>query len=198
MKAVIETLKRSIITENPILVLILSLCPLIAMKPEIQYAFLMGVIASLVLALSNVVFYLSRNFIPDKVRLPVFIVITATIVNIVQLLIKAYIPALEMHLLIIIPILMVNAIIHSRSKTNPVNNSLRHFLDGIIIGAGFTGSFCIISLAREFLGNNSLLDLKIIPGYNPMVIFLTAPGGFFTIAFFIAVIRYYSRRKKGN
>jgi electron transport complex protein RnfE len=158
MKAVIESLKRSIITENPVLVLILGLCPLLAMKPEIQYALIMGVIASLVLAFSNVFFSLAGNFIPDKVRFPAYIVITATFINIAQLLIKVYIPTIEIHLILVIPLLVINAIIHSRSKTDPVKNSFRQFFDGIIIGLGFTVSFCVISFAWA---NSDTLDFKV-------------------------------------
>ncbi|HEX3020287.1 MAG TPA: electron transport complex subunit E [Chitinispirillaceae bacterium] len=193
-----EELKRGIITENPILVLVLGLCPSLATSTSVQNGLGMGLAVTFVLACSNVIISLIRKVIPDKVRIPCFIVVIATFVTIVQLIMKAYLPDLDKQLGIYVPLIVVNCIILGRAEAfASKNNIFKSFLDGVVMGLGFTTSLCLLSIIREILGSNKLLGLNFFPGYSPMTVFILAPGGFFTIATVMAVIRYIGNRKKG-
>jgi len=193
-----DELRRGIIHENPILVLALGLCPSLAVSTSLQNGFGMGMAATFVLACSNVIISSVRRIIPDKVRIPCFIVVIAAFVTMVQLIMKAYLPALDKQLGIFVPLIVVNCIILGRAEAYASKNSIsKSLVDGIVIGLGFTFSLCILSIIREILGSNKLLGLKFFPGYEPMTIFILAPGGFFTIAFVMAVVRYLGNRRKG-
>ena len=193
-----EEFKRGIIDENPILVLALGLCPALATSTSVQNGLGMGLAATFVLSCSNIIVSLLRRVIPAKVRIPCFIVVIATFVTIVQLAMKAYLPALDKQLGIFVPLIVVNCMILGRAEAfASKNNMFRSLLDGIVMGLGFTTSLCILSIIREILGSNKLLGLKFIPGYEPMTVFILAPGGFFTIAFVMGIIKYLGNRKKG-
>jgi Na+-translocating ferredoxin:NAD+ oxidoreductase subunit E len=193
-----EEFKRGIIDENPILVLALGLCPSLATSTSVQNGLGMGLAATFVLACSNIIVSLLRKVIPEKVRIPCFIVVIATFVTIVQLVLKAYLPALDKQLGIFVPLIVVNCIILGRAEAfASKNNMFRSLIDGIVMGLGFTVSLTILSIIREILGSNKLLGLKFFPGYEPMTVFILAPGGFFTIAFVMGVIKYLGNRKKG-
>jgi Na+-translocating ferredoxin:NAD+ oxidoreductase subunit E len=193
-----EEFKRGIIDENPILVLALGLCPSLATSTSVQNGLGMGLAATFVLACSNIIVSLLRKVIPEKVRIPCFIVVIATFVTIVQLVLKAYLPALDKQLGIFVPLIVVNCIILGRAEAfASKNNMFRSLIDGIVMGLGFTVSLAILSIIREILGSNKLLGLKFFPGYEPMTVFILAPGGFFTIAFVMGVIKYLGNRKKG-
>jgi electron transport complex protein RnfE len=193
-----EEFKRGIIDENPILVLALGLCPSLATSTSVQNGLGMGLAATFVLACSNIIVSLLRKVIPDKVRIPCFIVVIATFVTIVQLVMKAYLPALDKQLGIFVPLIVVNCVILGRAEAfASKNNMFRSLVDGIVMGLGFTVSLCILSIIREIIGSNKLLGLKFFPGYEPMTVFILAPGGFFTIAFVMGVIKYLGNRKKG-
>lgn len=193
-----EELKRGIITENPILILALGLCPSLATSTSVQNGLGMGLAVTFVLGCSNVIISLIRKAIPDKVRIPCFIVVIAAFVTMVQLLMKAYLPALDKQLGIFVPLIVVNCIILGRAEAYASkNNIFKSLIDGIVMGLGFTASLCLLSIIREVLGSNKLLGLKFFPGYDPMTVFILAPGGFFTIAFVLASIRLLSKRKKG-
>jgi electron transport complex protein RnfE len=169
-----------------------------ATSTSIQNGLGMGLAVTFVLACSNVIISMVRKVIPDKVRIPCFIVIIAAFVTMVQLLMKAYLPALDKQLGIFVPLIVVNCIILGRAEAYASkNNTFKSLLDGIVIGVGFTCSLGILSFIREILGSNKLLGLKFFPGYEPMTIFILAPGGFFTIAFVMGLIRYLDIRKKG-
>jgi len=193
-----EELKRGIIDENPILVLALGLCPSLATSTSVTNGLGMGLAATFVLACSNVFVSLLRKAIPDKVRIPCFIVVIATFVTIVQLLMKAYLPALDKQLGIFVPLIVVNCIILGRAEAYASkNNIFRSLIDGIVMGLGFTFALCILSVIREVLGSNKLFGLKFIPFYQPMTVFILAPGGFFTIAFVMGIVRHLKNRGKG-
>jgi Na+-translocating ferredoxin:NAD+ oxidoreductase subunit E len=193
-----EEFKRGIIDENPILVLALGLCPSLATSTSVQNGLGMGLAATFVLACSNIIVSLLRKVIPEKVRIPCFIVVIATFVTIVQLVLKAYLPALDKQLGIFVPLIVVNCIILGRAEAfASKNNMFRSLIDGIVMGLGFTVSLAILSIIREILGSNKLLGLKFFPGYEPMTVFILAPGGFFTIAFVMGAIKYLGNRKKG-
>jgi electron transport complex protein RnfE len=141
---------------------------------------------------------LLRKVIPAKVRIPCFIVVIATFVTILQLVLKAYFPALDEQLGIFVPLIVVNCIILGRAEAfASKNNAYRSLIDGIVMGVGYTVSLCIFSIIREILGSNKLLGLTFIPGYEPMTVFILAPGGFFTIALVMGVVKYMGNRKKG-
>ncbi|MBN1578681.1 MAG: electron transport complex subunit E [Chitinispirillaceae bacterium] len=193
-----QEIKRGIIDENPILVLALGLCPSLAVSTSVQNGFGMGMAATFVLTCSNVIISLLRKVIPDKVRIPCFIVIIAMFVTIVQLVLKAYLPALDKQLGIFVPLIVVNCIILGRAEAYASrNNVFKSLIDGLVMGVGFTFALCILSVIREILGSNKLLGFKFVPGFQPMTVFILAPGGFFTIAFVMGVVRYIGNRKRG-
>ncbi|HON10729.1 MAG TPA: electron transport complex subunit E [Chitinispirillaceae bacterium] len=190
-------LKRGLLTENPIFVLVLGLCPSMATSTSIENGIGMGLAATFVLACSNVIISLVRKVIPDKVRIPCFIVIIATFVTVVQFLMKAYLPALDKQLGIFVPLIVVNCIILGRAEAfASKSNVFQSLIDGVVIGLGFTLALFILSFIRESIGSNKLLGLKFLPGYEPMTIFILAPGGFFTIALVMGLIRHFSNRKR--
>lgn len=194
-----EELKRGIFTENPIFILVLGLCPSLATSTSLQNAIGMGMAATFVLVCSNVIISIIKKLIPDKVRIPCYIVVIATFVTIVQLLLKAYFPALDKSLGIFVPLIVVNCIILARAEAfASKNNIYRSLLDGIGIGLGFTASLAILSIIRETLGANKLLGLNFFPGFQPMTIFILAPGGFFTIALVMGIINYLRQKKEAG
>ncbi len=196
---IIKELKRGVVEENPILVLAIGLCPSLAVSTSLENGFGMGMAATFVLICSNVIISMMRKIIPNKVRIPCFIVVIATFVTIVQLIMKAYLPGLDKQLGIFVPLIVVNCIILARAEAFASKNGvLRSFVDGVAMGLGFTCALCILSVIREILGSNKLLGLTFCPGYRPMTLFILAPGGFFTIAFVMGTIRYLGCRRKGG
>ena len=192
-----EELKRGIFTENPIFILVLGLCPSLATSTSLQNAIGMGMAATFVLTCSNVIISMIKKVIPDKVRIPCYIVVIATFVTIVQLILKAYLPDLDKALGIFVPLIVVNCIILARAEAfASKNNIFRSLLDGIGIGLGFTASLAVLSIIREILGANKLWGLNFFPGFQPMTIFILAPGGFFTIALVMGIINYMRQKKE--
>lgn len=193
-----EEIKRGIISENPILILALGLCPALAVSTSLQNGLGMGLAATFVLTCSNIIISIIKNWIPNKVRIPCFIVVIATFVTIVELTMKAYLPELDKQLGIFVPLIVVNCIILGRAEAfASKNNLVRSLIDGIVMGLGFTAALCILSTIREILGSNKLWGLKVIPGFQPMTIFILAPGGFITIAFVMGLTNHI-RHKKEN
>jgi electron transport complex protein RnfE len=193
-----KELKRGVITENPVLILALGLCPALAVSTSVENGLGMGIAATLVLACSNVIISIVKNWIPEKVRIPCYIVVIATFTSIMQLLIKAYQPALDKQLGIFIPLIVVNCIILGRaeafaSKSNPSSS----FVDGIVMGLGYTVALVILSAIREVLGSNKFFGLLVIPKFQPMTVFILAPGGFFVIALVMGIVNII-RDKKGK
>ncbi len=192
-----EELKRGILTENPILILALGLCPALAVSTSVENGFGMGIAATFVLTCSNVIIAMIKGFIPDKIRIPCFITVIATFVTIVQLVMEAYAPALYKQLGIFVPLIVVNCIILGRAEAFASKNKVFNaFIDGIVMGLGFTVSLCILSIIREILGSNKLLGLNFIPGFKPMTVFILAPGGFFTIAFVMGLVNYFRQKNE--
>ena len=190
-------LKRGIITENPILVLALGLCPALGVSTSVSNAIAMGLAVTFVLIASNAVVSLIKGFIPNGVRIPSYIIIIATFVTIVKMVLEAYFPALYVSLGLFIPLIVVNCIILGRAEAFASKNSLiPSIIDGFVMGSGFTIALIIISAIREILGANKLMGLEFIPGFQPLTIFVLAPGGFFTIALVIALVNYYTAKKK--
>jgi len=195
----VKELKRGIISENPILILALGLCPALAVSTSVKNGLGMGIAVTIVLSITNVIISIVKNWIPSKVRIPCYIVIIATFVTMLQMFMKVYTPALDSQLGIFIPLITVNCVIMARaeafaSKFNPV----RSFVDGIVMGLGFTVALVILSAFRELLGANKLFDLLVIPGFQPMTVFILAPGGFFVIAFVMAMVNIIKAKKEAK
>ena len=191
MKPWVERIYNGVVKENPTMVLMLGMCPTLAVTTSAVNALGMGVSSMVVLIMSNLVISLVRNIIPDKVRLPAFIVIVASLVTMVELLMEAFVPGLYQALGIYIPLIVVNCIILGRAEAYASKNPpLLSVMDGLGMGLGFTCSLFVIGVLREFLGNGTVFGLDTTFGgvYKPMVIFVKAPGAFLILAFLIAIL----------
>ena len=189
---------KGIIKENPVLVLLLGLCPTLATTTSAINGIGMGVSTMAVLICSNIVISILKNVIPGKVRIPCYIVVIAGFVTIVQLLLKAYIPALDAALGLFIPLIVVNCIILGRAEMFASKNSvLDSALDGLGMGIGFTLALGVMGLIREFLGAGTAFDIPIYAGtaITPAGIFMLAPGGFFVFACLIAAVNFFTKGK---
>lgn len=179
-----ERLYNGLIKENPTFVLMLGMCPTLAVTTSAINGLGMGLTTMVVLALSNAIISLLRNIIPDKVRIPAFIVIIASFVTLVQMLLQAYLPFLYDALGIYIPLIVVNCIILGRAEAyaskNPVIPSL---FDGIGMGLGFSFALTCIGAVRELIGAGQIFGIHVMPSsYVPASIFIMAPGAFFVLA----------------
>jgi len=191
---IINELKRGIIDENPILVMALGLCSALATSASLFNAIGMGVATTFVLMCSNVIISVIKGFIPDKIRIPCYIVVIATFVSIVEILMRAWFPLIYKQLGIFVPLIVVNCIILARAEAfASKNNILTSLVDGIAVGTGFIFTLVILGFIRELFGSNKLFGFKCIPGFKPVTIFLLAPGGFFTIAFIMSIKNYLSK-----
>ena len=187
-----ERLYNGIIKENPTFVLMLGMCPTLAITTSATNGIGMGLTTTVILAASNLMISLLRNFIPDRVRMPAFIVVVASFVTVVQLLLQGFIPSLYDSLGIYIPLIVVNCIILGRAEAYASKNKpIASLFDGIGMGLGFTLSITCIGAVRELIGAGSLFGHQILPladaaagkaGYEPITIFILAPGAFFVLA----------------
>ena len=187
MNKCIERLYNGIIKENPTFVLILGMCPTLAITSSLVNGAGMGLSTMAVLVLSNMVISMLRNIIPNGVRVPAFIVIVASFVTILQFLLEAYLPSLNSALGIYIPLIVVNCIILGRAESyaskNPVLPSI---FDGLGMGLGFTIALSLLGGFREILGAGTILGIN-IPHWDGIGIFVMAPGAFFVLAALIAI-----------
>ena len=198
MKPYLERIKNGLLTENPVFVLMLGMCPTLAVTTSAINGFGMGVSSLVVLAVSNLVISLLRKIIPDEVRLPAFIVVVASFVTVVELLMEAYIPSLYAALGIYIPLIVVNCIILGRAEAYASKNPpIVTLFDGIGMGLGFTVALTIIGAIRELLGNGSIFGLE-IPGYEPMAFFVRAPGAFLVLAVLVAIMNAVGIKNRAN
>ena len=197
MNSCIERLKNGIIDENPIFVLMLGMCPTLAVTTSAMNGIGMGLSTTVVLVMSNMLISILRKVIPDSVRMPAFIVVVASFVTIVQFLMEGFTPALYDSLGIYIPLIVVNCIILGRAESyaskNPVLPSI---FDGLGMGLGFTVGLVAIGLVREILGAGAVFGVQVLPladsatgtaGYTPITIFILAPGAFLVLAFLAAI-----------
>lgn len=189
MGKIAERLKNGIITENPTFVQMLGMCPTLAVTSSAINGLGMGLTTMVILTMSNFMISLLRKLIPDKVRIPAYIVIIASFVTIVQFVLQAYIPSLNDSLGIFIPLIVVNCIILGRAESyaskNPVLPSI---FDGIGMGLGFTVGLTAIGIVRELIGAGKIFDIRVMPeSYEPLTIFILAPGAFFVLAGLVAL-----------
>ena len=196
-KSRLGILTNGIIKENPVLVLVLGTCPTLAVTTSVSNGVGMGVSAMAVLICSNIVISMLRNIIPDKVRIPCYIVVIAGFVTVVQLLLQAYVPALYSSLGLFIPLIVVNCIILGRAEMFANKNSvLDSALDGIGMGIGFTFALFLMGSFREILGSGTWLGFHLLDKFIPgMGIFNLAPGGFFAFAVVMALVTYLAKDK---
>lgn len=193
----LERLYNGIIKENPTFVLVLGMCPTLAVTTAAMNGIGMGLTTTVVLAMSNLFISLLRNVIPDKVRMPAYIVVVASFVTVVQLLLQGFISALYDALGIYIPLIVVNCIILGRAESYASKNGpVASIFDGIGMGLGFTLSITILAAFRELIGAGTLFGFQVMPGgYEPATIFILAPGAFFVLAF-LAALRAKLQDKK--
>ncbi len=184
MNKCIERLTNGLLKENPTFVLMLGMCPTLAVTTSATNGLGMGLTTTVVLVMSNLLISLLRKIIPDSVRMPAFIVVVASFVTMVQFLLEGFIPSLYKSLGIFIPLIVVNCIILGRAESyaskNPVLPSI---FDGIGMGLGFTVGLTSIGIVRELLGAGQIFGMQIMPkAYEPITIFILAPGAFFVLA----------------
>lgn len=198
----VERLKNGIITENPTFVLTLGMCPTLAVTTSAVNGLGMGLTTMAVLALSNMFISMLRKVIPDKVRIPAFIVVIASFVTVVELLLEAYLPSLYDALGLYIPLIVVNCIILGRAEAYASKNGVVSSLfDGVGMGLGFTLALTIIGAVRELLGAGQVFSINVMPqSYVPCSIFVLAPGAFFVLAALTATQNKIKRagEKKGK
>ncbi len=190
MKKYLERITNGLLKENPVLVLMLGMCPALAVSTRALNGIGMGLSTLAVLVLSNLVISLLRKVIPDQVRLPAYIVIVASLVTVTELLIKAYLPSLYESLGIYIPLIVVNCIILGRAEAYANKHTpLLSVMDGIGMGLGFTAALTLAGALRELLGAGTIFGARVMPaGYEPMLIFIQPPGAFMIFALIIAVM----------
>ena len=188
MSKAIERLKCGIITENPTFVQMLGMCPTMAVTTSAVNGIGMGLTTTVILILSNMMISALRKVIPDKVRIPAYIVIVASFVTIVQFLLQGFVPSLYDSLGIYIPLIVVNCIILGRAEAFASKNPpLLSMMDGIGIGLGFTLALTCIGLVREILGSGTAFSVPLPFSFEPITIFVMAPGAFFVLAFLTAI-----------
>ncbi|MDT2737151.1 electron transport complex subunit E [Enterococcus pseudoavium] len=191
---------KGILTENPVLRLMLGTCPTLAVTTSAINGLGMGIAATVVLLGSNVMISLLRKVIPDRVRIPAYITIIAGFVTVVQLIVKALAPALDATLGIYLPLIVVNCIILGRAEAYAKNHSVFHSaLDGLGMGVGFTATLLCMGGIRELLGSGTFLGFPITAGVvPPMTIMLLPPGGFFVFGMLVMAANKLSDRKTGE
>ena len=191
----LQIILKGIVRENPTFVLILGMCPTLGTTTSAINGCGMGVATMAVLIMSNLVISLIKNFIPDKVRIPAFIVVIASFVTIIQMLMQAFVPALYASLGVFTPLIVVNCIILGRAEAFASKNGpLDSILDGVGIGLGFTLSLTVIGAVREVLGSGAIFDMPLgIGDYTPLV-FVLAPGGFFVLGYLMILFNKFAKK----
>ncbi len=193
----LAALKNGVLTENPVLRLVLGTCPTLATSTSVESALGMGVAATVVLICSNAVISALRKIIPDKIRIPAYITVIAGFVSVVQMLVKAFVPSLDESLGLYLPLIVVNCIILGRAEMFASKNGvIPSIIDGLTMGIGFTAALFCMGTIREVLGNGSFLGLSIpILSQSPILIFVLPAGGFFVFGMLIALANKISRKK---
>lgn len=191
-------LSKGIIKENPTFVIVLGMCPTLATSTSVNNALGMGLAATFVLVCSNIMISMIKNITPDKIRIPVYVVVIAAFVSIVDMMMAAYVPALHKSLGLFIPLIVVNCIILGRAEAFAnKNNVLNSLADGIGMGLGFTLALSVVATIREILGNGTWMNFPVMPKtYDPMLITLLAPGAFITLGFLMALMNMLKEKKQ--
>lgn len=187
----LSVIANGIIADNPTFVQCIGLCPTIAVTSSLANGIGMGLAATFVLIASNAVISLIRKIVPDDIRIPIFIVVIAAFVTVIQFVMEGYAPTLNRALGIFIPLIVVNCIILARAEAFASKNGvLASICDGLGMGLGFTCALAILGAAREILGSGTLLGTAVTPSsYDPALLIILAPGGFLMLGMFMALFR---------
>ena len=190
MKKYAKIFMNGIIDENPTFRMVLGMCPTLAITTAVSNGIGMGLATTFVLVFSNLVISLLRKAIPDEIRIPAFIVVIATFVTIVQLFVKAFVPALDAALGVFIPLIVVNCIIFGRAEAFAFKNKpIPAVVDGLGMGMGFTIAITMICAVRELFGAGTLLGVQVMPaGYLPMDLLVKPAGGFIVLGLMMALM----------
>lgn len=184
----LQNFTKGFIKDNPVFVLLLGMCPTLAVTSTAINGLGMGLATTFVLVMSNIVVSLIKNLIPDKVRIPSFIVIIASFVTIVELTMQAYVPDLFDSLGIFIPLIVVNCIVLGRAEAfASKNNVVSSMIDGLGMGLGFAFALTLLGTVRELFGSGSIFGMKFIPG-DAILVFVLSPGAFITLGYLIALL----------
>ncbi len=207
-KTFLGTLTNGLLFENPTFVLMVGMCPTLAVTTAASNAIGMGLSTTAVLVCSNVIISLLRNIISEKIRIPAFIVVIASFVTMVELLMKAYLPALSDTLGLYIPLIVVNCIIFARAEAFAFKNGpLLSLADGLGMGLGFTAAITVLASVREILGSGTLFGMNVMgAGYQPMTLMITPAGGFLTLGILLILVNmirkkadaYFAARKEAE
>jgi electron transport complex protein RnfE len=197
MKRLLKEFTKGIALENPTFSLVLGLCPTLAVSTSVINAIGMGLAATFVLFGSNIIISSVRKLIPNQIRIPCFVVIIATFVTIVELLMKAYFPALDEALGIFVPLIVVNCIVLGRAEAfackRPVVDSI---FDGLGMGLGFTLALCVIAGIREVLGAGEFIGFGALKGFEPITMMRLAPGALLTMGLLIGLVNFWHLKRK--
>ncbi len=184
----IQNFTKGFIKENPVFVLLLGMCPTLGTTSSAINGLGMGLATTFVLVMSNMVISMIKNFIPDKVRIPSFIVVIASFVTVVQLTMQAYLPSLYESLGLFIPLIVVNCIVLGRAEAFASKNTVwSSIIDGLGMGLGFAFALTLLGAARELLGSSAVFGIDLAKG-DLMLVFILAPGGFIVLGYLIALI----------
>ena len=200
MNKCVERLYNGIIKENPTFILMLGMCPTLATTTSAINGLGMGLSTTAVLMFSNLLISALRKIIPDRVRIPAFIVVVASLVTVVQLLMQGYVPSLYASLGIYIPLIVVNCIILGRAEAYASKNPpFLSVMDGVGMGLGFTIALLLIGMVRELVGAGTLFGMQVMPeAYSPIGIFVKAPGAFLVLAFLVAIMNAVGMKTRAN
>ncbi len=192
----IKEFTKGFIKENPVFVMALGLCPTLAVSSSVINAIGMGLAATFVLVCSNIIISLIKGFIPNKIRIPAYIVVIASFVTIVDMVMEAYVPALHKSLGLFIPLIVVNCIILGRAEAFAgKNNTILSILDGFGMGFGFTLALIIIATIREILGAGQFLGMNVLPAtYKPMLVAILAPGAFIVMGLLMGAMNLKKKK----
>ena len=193
----LQIISSGIVKNNPTFVLVLGMCPTLGTTTSAENGMGMGLATMAVLIMSNLVISLIKNIIPDKVRIPAFIVVIASFVTIIQMLMQAYVPALYGALGVFIPLIVVNCIVLGRAEAFASKNGpVRSILDGLGMGLGFTLALTMLGVIREFLTSGSVFEVKVITAWSTdFLLPSAAPGAFIIVGCILAAKNYFNRRK---
>jgi len=197
-RSVKEEFTKGIWAKNPLFVVLLGLCPALAVTTSVKNGLAMGAAVIFVMTLSNIIISALRNQIPRAIRIPCFIMIIASFVTVAELLMKAYLPAsINESLGIFIPLIVVNCVIMYRAEDFAGKNNIFYSaIDGAGMGVGFTLALIIISAIREILGEGTIFGIKIFVSYQPAIVFIMAPGAFLILGLLLALFKWQRLRKE--
>jgi len=192
-----KILKNGIIDENPTFIQVIGMCPTLAVTTSAINGLGMGLSTTVVLICSNIVISLMRKIIPDKIRIPSFIVVIATFVTLVGMILKAFVPALDAALGLFIPLIVVNCLILARAESFASKNTpIKSAVDGLGMGLGFTLALTALGIVREILGNGTLFGMNLFgASYQPALLFILPPGAFLTLGFLLAGFNKLKNKK---